>query len=117
MTDLPKLNLKCKHSLRRYLKTGDLNDACKALGLTSEVRAELLHAATELEIIKVAFLDDDEFIKYGPSGKDKLQALYWLQAKYAPEDEKDLTDVVQPVILVIPDNGRGPQNVIDVKPK
>jgi len=113
VTDLPALNLKCKHSLRRYLKSGSLDDACKALGieLTAESRAEAIYATAEAEVIKVAFMDDEEYIKFGPSGKDKMQALNWLLAKYAPDDEKGLTEEVQRVILEIPSNGRGPKAI------
>ena len=119
MTDLPALNLKCKHSLRRYLKTGDLADACAALGveLTAEMRAEAIYAVMEAETIKVALMDEGEYVKFGPSGKDKMQAVGWLLAKYAPEEEKGLTEEVVRCILEVPSNGRGPTNVIDVKPK
>lgn len=112
MTDLVKWDLKCKRSLRKYLKTGSLEDACKALGLTEDQRAEVIYAATEAEVIKVAFLDDDDYIKFGPSGKDKMQALNWLLAKYAPaSDEKGLTEETVRCILEIPSNGRGPKNI------
>lgn len=112
------MNLKCKHSLRRFLKTGSLDDACKALGISADQQAEVIYAAATAEVIKVAFMDDDEYIKFGPSGKDKMQALNWLLAKYAPEDdEKGLTDETVRCILEIPSNGRGPTNarIIDTE--